>query len=139
MAFSTILLRDAKVGRPGDVSLCRPSCPLLRRGGVLSSATLAKIARNSSCAVGEAQARAWGAPRRTAHPGPMPESQVKTARRVLVAALKSVARAYGVRVDLTNTAPDAAVRAAYRRVFLRAHPDMGGSMDDAQRLSVSRG
>ena len=40
----------------------------------------------------------------------MPESQVKTARRVLVAALKSVARAYGVRVDVTNTAPDAAVR-----------------------------
>ena len=57
----------------------------------------------------------------------MAGSQVQTAKRLLVAALKSLARTYGVRVDLTNTSPDRAVRSAYRRVYLRAHPDKGGS------------
>jgi len=47
----------------------------------------------------------------------MPTGEVQTARRLLVAAVKSVARAYRVSVDLTNTAPDAAVRSAYRRVL----------------------
>ena len=69
----------------------------------------------------------------------MPASLVEQAKRALVAALKSVARTYGVRVDLTGDSPDAAVRSAYRRVFLRAHPDKGGSVDDAQRLSGAKG
>ena len=60
-------------------------------------------------------------------------SLVAQAKRALVAALKSVARTYGVRVDLTGDSPDAAVRSAYRRVFLRAHPDKGGSVEHAQR------
>ena len=92
-------------------------------GGGLSSRPLIKIARNSNTAVGQAQAHAWGGARRTAHPGGMPTGEVQTARRLLVAAVKSVARAYRVSVDLTNTAPDAAVRSAYRRVYLRAHPE----------------
>ena len=58
-------------------------------------------------------------------------SLVALAKRALVAALKSVARTYGVRVDLTRDSPDAAVRSAYRRVFLRAHPDKGGSVEHA--------
>ena len=77
--------------------------------------------------------------RRTAHPGGMPTGEVQTARRLLVAAVKSVARAYRVSVDLTNTPPDAAVRSAYRRVYLRAHPDKeGGSVEHAQRLSGAK-
>ena len=73
-----------------------------------------------------------------AHPGSMP-SVVEQAKRALVAALKSVARTYGVRVDLTGDSPDAAVRSAYRRVFLRGHRDKGGSAEHAQRLSGAKG
>ena len=65
-----------------------------------------------------------------AHPGSMP-SLVALAKRALVAALKSVARSYGVRVDLTRDAPDAAVRSTYRRVLLHGRVRRG--------LEVSRG
>ena len=75
---------------------------------------------------GAAQARALGA---------MPLSTAQATKRALVRVLKSLARTYGVAVDLTCDAADADVRAAYRRVFLRAHPDKGGSVGDAQRLS----
>ena len=68
----------------------------------------------------------------------MPCSGIEKAKRALVAALKSVARIYGVRVDLTTEAPDTAVRSAYRRVYLRAHPDKGGSVERAQRLSGAK-
>ena len=68
----------------------------------------------------------------------MPCSEVQRAKRALVAALKSVARTYGVRVDLTTDSPDAAVRSAYRRVSLRAHPDKGGSVEHAQRLTGAK-
>ncbi len=60
-------------------------------------------------------------------------SLVALAKRALVAALKSVARSYGVRVDLTGESPDAAVRSAYRRVVLRAHQDKGGSGEQLLR------
>ena len=66
-------------------------------------------------------------------------SVVEQAKRALVAALKSLARTYGVRVDLTQDSPDAAVRSACRRVLLRAHPDKGGSAEHAQRLSGAKG
>ena len=58
----------------------------------------------------------------------MPRGQAEDAKRALVATLKSLARTYGLPVQLTRDAPDAAVRAAYRRVFRRAHPDKGGSL-----------
>ena len=67
----------------------------------------------------------WGRRPFCAQPGSMPVSVVEQGKRALVAALKSVARTYGVRVDLTRDSPDAAVRSAYCRVFLRAHPDKG--------------
>ena len=73
-----------------------------------------------------------------AHPGSMP-SVVEQAKRAPVAALKSLARTYDVRVDLTRDSTDAAVRSAYRRVFRRAHPDKGGSAEHAQRLSGAKG
>ena len=73
-----------------------------------------------------------------AHPGSMP-SVVEQAKRALVAALKSLARTYGVRVDLTQDSSDAAVSSAYRRVFRRAHPDKGGSAEHAQRPSGAKG
>ena len=46
----------------------------------------------------------------------MPRGQAEDAKRALVAALKSLERTYGVPVQLTRDATDAAVRAAYRRV-----------------------
>ena len=60
MACSRTLLRDVKVPRPGEVSVRHPGCPLLRRGNVFSSDTLPEIAGNSSTAVGQARASAWG-------------------------------------------------------------------------------
>ena len=66
-------------------------------------------------------------------------SAVELAKRALSAALKSVARTYDVRVDLTQDSTDAEVRSAYRRVFRRAHPDKGGSAEHAQRLSGAKG
>ena len=63
----------------------------------------------------------------------MPLSRAQAAKRVFIAALKSLARAYGVPVALSQEADDAAVRAAHRRVVLRVHPDKGGSVADAQR------
>ena len=98
------------------------SAPRLRRGRV-------KIAGNYRNAVGEAQARARGA---------MPLSRAQAAKRALIAALKSLARAYGVPVALSRDADDAAVRAAHRKVVLRVHPDKGGSVADAQRLSAAK-
>ena len=56
----------------------------------------------------------------------MPRGQAEDAKRALVAILKSLGRTYGVPVQLTRASTDAAVRGAYRRVFLRAHPDTGG-------------
>ena len=44
-------------------------------------------------------------------------SVVALAKRALITALKSVARTYDVRVDLTQDSTDAAVRSAYRRVL----------------------
>ena len=66
-------------------------------------------------------------------------SAVELAKRALSAALKSVARTYDVRVDLTQDSTDAEVRSAYRRVFRRANPDKGGSAEHAQRLSGAKG
>ena len=57
----------------------------------------------------------------------MPRGHAEDAKRALVATLKSLARTYGVPVQLTRDATDAAVRAAYRRVFRRAHPDKGAA------------
>ncbi len=73
----------------------------------------------------------WGRRPFCAHPGSMPVSLVEQAKRALIAALKSVARTYGVRVDLTRDAPDAAVRSTYRRVLLHGRVRRG--------LEVSRG
>ena len=68
----------------------------------------------------------------------MPLSRAQAAKRALIAALKSLARAYGVPVALSRDADDAAVRAAHRKVVLRVHPDKGGSVADAQRLSAAK-
>ena len=56
----------------------------------------------------------WKSPQgrlKTAPWGAMPHSGVQTAKRSLVAVLKSLARAYGVAVELTRDAADTAVRA----------------------------
>ena len=117
MAPGRTLLQDRNYSDPGCALFLSHTGPCCAGGGWASSRLLIKIARNSNTAVGQAQAHAWCAARRTAHPGGMPTGEVQTARRLLVAAVKSVARAYRVSVDLTNTAPDAAVRSAYRRVL----------------------
>ena len=43
----------------------------------------------------------------------MPLSRAQAAKRALIAALKSLARAYGVPLSLSRDADDAAVRAAH--------------------------
>ena len=68
----------------------------------------------------------------------MPCGHAQAAKRALVAELKSLARTYGVPVQLTRDATDAVVRAAYRRIVLRVHPDKGGSVADSQRLSAAK-
>ena len=67
-----------------------------------------------------------------AHPGAMP-SVVALAKRALITALKSVARTYDVRVDLTQDSTDAAVRSAYRRVF-RSGRRQGSSWIDSEHI-----
>ena len=83
-----------------------PCSEVQRAKRVLVAALKSSSVGERACAgareksAGQAQAGASGPPPRTAHPGSMPPL-VAQAKRALVAALKSVARTYGVRVDLT--------------------------------------
>ena len=68
----------------------------------------------------------------------MPTSQTQMAKRALVAVLVAVAGAYRLRLGVSRDSPDAAVKAATRRVLLRVHPDKGGELEDAQRVILAR-
>ena len=76
---------------PADRGKLPGSAARLRRA-------LLKIAGNYRNAEGEARARARAA---------MPHSRVEAAKRALITALKSLARAHGVPVALTHDAEDA--------------------------------
>ncbi len=65
-------------------------------------------------------------------------SRAERAKRALVSLLLALAAAYGVSLTLRREAGDAAVTEAFRRVIRKAHPDKGGSVQDAQRLQQAR-
>ena len=54
-------------------------------------------------------------------------SAVDTAKRILVTLLKSLAGIYGVVLALTRESTNVQLKAAYKKVSRKAHPDQGGS------------
>ena len=66
-----------------------------------------------------------------------PASRLK---RALVTLLLHFARIYTVTIAVTRDSPDAAVRSAFRKVILKAHPDKaGGCAHAAQKLNTAYG
>ena len=61
------------------------------------------------------------------------------ARRALVKLLLSLAAAYSVPLGLDRNSPDLDVSKACRRVFLKVHPDKGGSEEHAKQLNAAKG
>ena len=55
------------------------------------------------------------------------------ARRALVRVLLTLAATYGMLLGITRDASDAAVAAAYKKVFRRTHADKGGAKEDTQK------
>ena len=65
-------------------------------------------------------------------------SNIDTAKRALVALLKSLAGIYSLVVGLTRESADAEVRAAYKQVARKAHPDKGGAPEHQKALNAAR-
>ena len=65
-------------------------------------------------------------------------SQRDSAKRSLVTLLIALALTYSVHVEINRDAADDVVNKAYRKVILKVHPDRGGCVTDAQRLSAAR-
>ena len=68
----------------------------------------------------------------------MPVSPLQAAKRALVTLLLAVAAAYNVAIAITRESEDEAVKKAFRRVILKAHPDKGGAASDFRRLNDAR-
>ena len=60
------------------------------------------------------------------------------ARRALVKLLVALAAVYSVIVNLHRDSPDADVNKAIKKVFLKAHPDKGGSEEHAKKLNAAK-
>ena len=56
-------------------------------------------------------------------------SAIDSAKRVLVALLKTLAAVYSVTLSLTRESTEVEVRSAFRRVSKKAHPDHGGKVE----------
>ena len=65
-------------------------------------------------------------------------SSVDIAKRMLVTLLKSLAGIYGVVLGLTRESTDTQVKAAYKQVSRRAHPDQGGEAKHQASLNAAR-
>ena len=65
-------------------------------------------------------------------------SNIDTAKRALVTLLKSLARIYSLVVGLSRESADTEVRAAYKRVARKAHPDKGGAPEHQSALNAAR-
>ena len=59
----------------------------------------------------------------------------QAAKRAFVKVLLALAATYGLLLQITRDSGDTAVVKAFRQVARRAHPDKGGSTEDAQRLN----
>ena len=68
----------------------------------------------------------------------MPSSSVLIAKRSLVSLLLRLAVAYHVVVSVKRTSPDAGVKAAFRKVALKVHPDKGGDKAEFQNLHEAK-
>ena len=65
-------------------------------------------------------------------------SNLETAKRVLVTLLKSLAGIYSVVLGLTRESTNTQVKAAYKKVSLKAHPDQGGEAKHQAALNAAR-
>jgi len=63
----------------------------------------------------------------------MASSTVSIAKRALVSLLLKLAVAYQVVVSVSRDSPDVSVKAAFRKIAVKVHPDKGGDTADFQR------
>ena len=68
----------------------------------------------------------------------MAASTVLLAKRSLVSLLLRLAAAYHAVVSINRTSSDAHVKAAFRKVALKVHPDKGGDKTEFQRLREAK-
>ena len=68
----------------------------------------------------------------------MPVSKVGVATRAFVAVILAVARCYQLLAQVSRGSSPEDLFKAYKRVLLKAHPDKGGSNEQAQRLHAAR-
>ena len=68
----------------------------------------------------------------------MPVSPLQAAKRALVTLLLALAAAYNVAISINRDSEDEAVKKAFRRVILKAHPDKGGAASDFRDLNNAR-
>ena len=68
----------------------------------------------------------------------MAVSAALQARRALVKLLITLASLYTVAVNLRRDSPDADVDRAFKKVFLKAHPDKGGSEEHSKQLNNAK-
>ena len=65
-------------------------------------------------------------------------SNLEIAKRVLATLLKSLAGIYSVVLGLTRESTNTQVKAAYKKVSLKAHPDQGGEAKHQAALNTAR-
>ncbi len=65
-------------------------------------------------------------------------STVDLAKRALVKLLLQLAAAYHIALSLTRDSPATAVKSAFRKVAVKAHPDKGGGVEHQQALNAAR-
>ena len=64
-------------------------------------------------------------------------SVAERAKRALVIMIKRLATLYSVTMTLTRDSADSAVRAAYRKISRKTHPDRGGNEEQQKSLNVA--
>ena len=62
---------------------------------------------------------------------------IDLAKRALVKLLKEMAAIYTLTLSVARDSPDPAVRTAYRKVSVNAHPDRGGDADHQRQLNAA--
>ena len=65
-------------------------------------------------------------------------SHAQLAKRALVKVLLALAAKYLINLSLNRDSSDAVVRAGYKRILLKAHPDKGGEKTDLQIVQAAK-
>ena len=65
-------------------------------------------------------------------------SQRDVSKRALVTLLLLLSATYVVPISICRDSPDEVVLGAYRKVVRKVHPDRGGLLADAQKLTAAR-